>query len=142
MLVDDLKKLLASNFSLYLKASQFHWNVEGVNFPQYHEFLGDFYSEIYDSIDRVAEYVRALNEYAPGSLAKFSELSLISDQEGVPDSLGMMRELASNNLVMLGFLKELFNTAVEANEQGIANFIAERIDAHEKHGWMLRSILK
>ena len=142
MLVDDLKKLLASNFSLYLKASQFHWNVEGVNFPQYHEFLGDFYSEIYDSIDRVAEYVRALNEYAPGSLAKFSELSLISDQDGVPDSLGMMRELASNNLVMLGFLKELFNTAVEANEQGIANFIAERIDAHEKHGWMLRSVLK
>lgn len=142
MLVDELKVLLASNFSLYIKASQFHWNVEGPNFPQYHDFLGDFYAEVYAPIDRIAEYIRALNVYAPGSLAQFSQLSIIADQEAVLTAAAMMAELASNNLVLLNYLKEMFNTAVEENEQGIANFIAERIDAHEKHAWMLRSIMK
>ena len=142
MLVDDLKTLLASNFSLYLKAAQFHWNVEGPNFPQYHDFLGDFYAEVYEPIDQIAEYIRALNVYAPGSLGSFKNLTIIEDQDAVLSAEAMMRELASSNLKLLNFLKEMFDTAVGENEQGIANFIAERIDAHEKHAWMLRSIMK
>ena len=142
MLVDELKVLLASNVSLYIKASQFHWNVEGPNFPQYHEFLGEFYEEVSGPIDQIAEYIRALGTYAPGSLSEFARLTIIADQEAVLNAQGMMAELASSNLVLLNYLKEIFNTAVEENEQGIANFIAERIDAHEKHAWMLRSIMK
>lgn len=142
MLVDDLKVHLASSVSLYLKASQFHWNIEGPNFPQYHSFLGDFYDEVSSPIDKIAEYIRTLGEYAPGGLTQFAALTIIEDQPSALDATSMMTELASSNLKLLNFLKEMFDTAVEENKQGIANFIAERIDAHEKHAWMLRSILK
>ena len=68
MLSDNLRVLLASSYAFVVKAQQFHWNVEGPNFPQYHEFLGDLYSEVYASIDKTAEYIRTLDVYTPGSM--------------------------------------------------------------------------
>jgi starvation-inducible DNA-binding protein len=143
MLAETLKTLLASAYSLSIKAQQFHWNVEGPNFPQYHEFFGNYYEEVYgNSIDRLAEIVRQLDEYAPGSLTRFAELSQISDQTKVPRAELMFKELYEDNAKMLGMYKQAFHVANDADEQGIANFIAERIDAHAKHQWMIRSILK
>ena len=97
MLVDDLKVLLASQFSLYIKAANFHWNIEGTNFPQYHDFFGDFYVEVSEPIDRIAEYIRILDSYTPASLSKFTELSVISDQNGTKMAVGMFMELQSVN---------------------------------------------
>jgi starvation-inducible DNA-binding protein len=143
MLAETLKTLLASAYSLSIKAQQFHWNVEGPNFPQYHEFFGNYYEEVYgNSIDRLAEIVRQLDEYAPGSLTRFAELSQISDQVKVPRAELMFKELYEDNAIILGMYKQAFHVAEEVDEQGIANFIAERIDAHAKHQWMIRSILK
>ena len=142
MLSDDLKVLLASSFSFYLKATNFHWNVEGPDFPQYHEFLGNLYTEVYASIDLVAEYIRAMDSYAPGSLTRYSELTIIQDQLMIPKAELMMEELSADNTKMIELLNHCFASAESENQQGIANFIAERIDAHQKHGWMLRSILK
>lgn len=143
MLAETLKTLLASAYTLSIKAQQFHWNVEGPNFPQYHEFFGNYYEEVYgNSIDRLAEIVRQLDEYAPGSLTRFAELSQISDQTKVPRAELMFKELYEDNAIILGMYKQAFHVAEEADEQGIANFIAERIDAHAKHQWMIRSILK
>ena len=142
MLVDNMKVLLASSFSLYLKATNFHWNVESPNFPQYHGFLGEFYSEIYDTVDTIAEYIRALDSYAPGSLSRFSELSVIKDctEQLVP--MEQFTELLADSNSMLAYLNSTFVAATAENQQGIANFLAERIDAMQKHSWMLRSILK
>lgn len=142
MLVDNMKMLLASSFSLYLKASNFHWNVEGPDFPEYHNFLGDFYAEIYETIDPIAEYIRALDSYAPGSLSKFQELTIIKDQTLQLLPVDMFTELLGDNYTLLDFLKSTFNEATAENQQGIANFLAERIDAMQKHNWMIRSILK
>ena len=142
MLSDDLKVLLASSFSFYLKATNFHWNVEGPDFPQYHEFLGNLYAEVYASIDLVAEYIRAMDSYAPGSLTRYSELTIIQDQLMIPKAELMMEELYADNTKMIELLNHCFASAESENQQGIANFIAERLDAHQKHGWMLRSILK
>lgn len=142
MLSDDLKVLLASSFSFYLKATNFHWNVEGPDFPQYHGFLGDLYTEVYGSIDKVAEYIRTLDSYAPGSLSRYSELTIIEDQLMIPKAELMMEELAADNTKMIELLNHCFASAESENQQGVANFIAERLDAHQKHGWMLRSILK
>ena len=143
MLVDNLKVVLASSFTLYLKAHNFHWNVEGPNFPQYHKFLDDFNSEIFDNaIDRAAEFIRVLDQYAPGSLTRFAELSVIKDQIKIPRAELMMAELYEDNAKMIELLNISFASAEEENQQGIANFIAERLDAHGKHQWMLRSILK
>ena len=142
MLSDNLKVLLASTNSLSIKAQNFHWNVEGSNFPQYHEFFGNFYEEVYGSVDRVAEYIRTLDSYAPGSLSRYAELTIIEDQTKIPRPNLMFAELLSDNEKMIDLLNGCFSSAEDENKQGIANFIAERLDAHEKHGWMLRSILK
>jgi starvation-inducible DNA-binding protein len=142
MLSDDLKVLLASSFSFYLKATNFHWNVEGPDFPQYHEFLGNLYAEVYASIDLVAEYIRTLDSYAPGSLTRYSELTIIQDQLMIPKAELMMEELSADNAKIIELLNHCFASAENENQQGVANFIAERLDAHQKHGWMLRSILK
>jgi starvation-inducible DNA-binding protein len=142
MLADSLKVLLATSYVFSIKAQNFHWNVEGPDFPQLHEFFSDLYSEVYDNtIDRSAEFVRVLDTYTPGSMMRFAELSVIQEQTKIPRAELMVAELYEDNAKMLELLNEIFPIANEQN-QGIANFIAERIDAHGKHGWMLRSILK
>ena len=142
MLADLLKKLLASSNSFVIKAQNFHWNVEGPDFPQYHKFLGDLYEEVYNSIDATAEYIRTLDSYTPGSLSRYQELTIIEDQLKIPRANLMLEELASDNEKMIALLDECFAAAENENKQGIANFIAERLDAHNKHGWMLRSTLR
>jgi starvation-inducible DNA-binding protein len=143
MLTDSLKTLLATEYAFSIKAQLFHWNVEGPDFAQLHEFFGELYEEVYDgSIDRTAEYIRTLGDYAPGSFERFGELSIISGQTKIPRARLMIEELLANNGQMLELLNETFAVAEQENQQGIANFIAERIDAHGKHGWMLRSFLK
>ena len=142
MLSDDLKALYASSFSFFIKSFGFHHNVEGPDFPQYHEFLGGIYQDIYGSLDKTAEYIRTLDSYAPGSLTRFIELSVISDQTKIPRAELMLQELCEDNERMIALLNQTFASAEAENKQGIANFIAERLDAHEKLCWMLKSTLK
>jgi starvation-inducible DNA-binding protein len=142
MLADNLKILLASVNSLSIKVQYFHWNVEGDNFPQYHEFFGNLYEEIYSSVDKIAEYIRTLDTYTPGSLTRYAELTIIQDQLKVPRAELMFAELYEDNAKMIELLNDCFASASQENKQGIANFIAERLDAHEKHQWMIRSVLK
>jgi starvation-inducible DNA-binding protein len=143
MLADDLKTLLATEYAMAVKAQFFHWNVEGPDFAQLHEFFGDFYAEINDNaIDRTAEYIRTLDEYAPGSFERFGNLSLIPGQIKVPRARLMIEELLADNQTMLDLLNQCFGSAEQENQQGIANFVAERLDAHGKHQWMLKAFLK
>jgi starvation-inducible DNA-binding protein len=142
MLAENLKVLLASTNVLAIKAQNFHWNVEGSDFPQYHKFLDDYYSDVYGSVDRIAEYIRALDAYTPGSLTRYAELSQIQDQIKIPRARLMMEELYVDNQKMTEIVKQIFSNANDVNEQGIANFMAERQDAFGKFGWQLRSILK
>jgi starvation-inducible DNA-binding protein len=142
MLADALKTLLATEYAFVTKAQQFHWNVEGPDFGQLHKFFNMIYDDVYSAIDPTAEYIRALNEYAPGSFERFAELSRISGQTKIPRARLMLEELLANNDQMLELLNECFAAAESVNQQGIMNFLAERIDAHQKHGWMLRSYLK
>lgn len=143
MLKDALKTLLATEYAFVIKAQFFHWNVEGPDFAQLHEFFGDIYQEVYDnSIDRTAEYIRVLEEYTPGSFERFVELTQISGQTKVPRARLMIEELFADNQIMIKLLNQCFEAAAGEQQEGIANFIAERIDAHGKHGWMLRSFLK
>ena len=143
MLADTLKTLLATSYAFVIKAQNFHWNCEGPNFPEYHKFLGDLYEEVYEnSIDQTAEYIRVLGSYTPGSISRFAELSQIPDQTKIPRAELMFAELEQDNQKITDMYKQAFHIAEESDEQGIADYIASRIDAHGKHGWMLRSILK
>ena len=143
MLKDDLKTLLATEYAFVIKAQFFHWNVEGPDFAQLHEFFGGIYEEVYgNSIDKTAEHIRTLDDYTPGSFERFGELSQIRGQTKVPRARLMIEELLADNTAMMSLLNQCFSAAESENQEGIANFIAERIDAHAKHQWMLRSILK
>ena len=143
MLADSLKTLLATEYAFSIKAQLFHWNVEGPDFAQLHEFFGNVYEEVYNnSIDKTAEYIRTLDEYAPGSFERFNELSQIQGQTKIPRARLMIEELLADNTTLIDLLNDCFAVAEQENNQGIANFIAERLDAQAKHGWMLKSFMK
>jgi len=142
MLQKLMKKLLADTFAMYLKAHNYHWNVEGADFAQYHDFFGNLYTEIHGAVDPTAEQIRTLDTYTPGSLQRFSELTEIEDELMTPDAREMCRRLAVDNQKVLATLNMAFKMASTSDKQGIADFLAGRIDAHEKHAWMLRSFSK
>lgn len=142
MLSESLKKLLANSYSFVIKTQQFHWNVEGTDFPQYHQFFGNLYDEVYASIDKTAEYIRTLDAYTPGSMERFIELSDIKGQTMIPRAELMFAELLQDNQIILECLHNCFELAGAEKQFGIENYLAERIDAHGKHGWMIRSVLK
>jgi starvation-inducible DNA-binding protein len=143
MLADDLKILLATEYAFVIKAQFFHWNVEGPDFAQLHEFFGDIYEEVYEnSIDQTAEFIRILDDYTPGSFERFQELSLISGQLKVPRARLMIQELLADSQTLIDHLNQCFASAEAENQQGIADFVAGRIDALGKHRWMLRSFLR
>ena len=143
MLADALKILLATEYAWAVKTQFFHWNVEGPDFAQLHGFFGMLYEDVNDNaIDQTAEYIRTLDDYTPGSFERFSELSVIKGQTKVPRARLMIEELLANNSQMIELLNQTFEAAQSERQEGIANFIAERIDAHGKWGWQLKSFLK
>lgn len=138
-LISQMKVLLASTFSLYLKAHNYHWNVTGPNFAQYHEFFGNLYEEVWGSIDTTAEEIRKLGSFAPGSLSRYLDISRIEDEEAIPESKGMFQRLARDNSKILEILYMARATADELGAYGTVNYLEDRISTHEKHAWMLSS---
>lgn len=138
-LVNEMKKLLASSFSLYLKAHNYHWNVTGPNFGQYHDFFGDLYEEVHGSIDDTAEEIRKLGAFAPGSYARFSELSVVDDELNIPNSEVMFQRLAADNDKVIQVLYAARTMADELNAAGTLDYVEARIGVHEKHAWMLKA---
>jgi starvation-inducible DNA-binding protein len=141
-LVEALKKAQATSFAFYLKAHNYHWNVEGPNFAEYHEFLGDLYAEVFGAVDAIAEHCRTLDAYVPGSFSRFQELSSIEDELSVPTGRAMMAKLLADNQRVIGDLMAAHREAEILGKRGIVNFLEDRIDKHDKHGWMLRSYTK
>ena len=143
MLSENLKILLATSYAFVIKAQNFHWNVEGSDFPQYHAFFDAINNEVYENaIDRTAEYIRTLEAYTPGSITRYAELSLIPDQLKIPKAHLMFAELYRDNEIIIEHLNECYDISEAAKQYGISNFVAERLDAHNKHQWMIRSTLK
>jgi len=144
--MSDLSKAakiaFSSEFAFYLKAHNFHWNIEGPDFLEYHELFGKIYEEVYSSIDDFAEKIRAIGSYVPASFARFSMLTQIEDETDVLDQMSMINELLGDNEKMGKVLKMVYDLAEQHGEHGFSNFLAERMDAHRKHGWMLRASLK
>ena len=144
--MDELQKAakvaFATEFSFYLKSHNFHWNVEGMFFKQFHDLFGDIYEEVYDSIDPFAEQIRSLGTYVPASYTRFSMLTQIDDETEILDSKQMVIELLTDNEKIVKILKMVFDLSEQMGEHGFSDFIAGRMDAHRKHGWMLKATLK
>lgn len=141
-LQEIMKKVLADTFAMYLKAHNYHWNVEGPLFSQFHDFFSQLYLELHGTVDPIAEQIRALDAYAPGSFKRFSELSDIEDETTIPSPVDMARNLLNDNEKVLASLNVAFKLATNFEKQGLADFLSGRIDIHNKHAWMLRSYTK
>ena len=142
-LIQQLKVILGTNFALYLKAHNYHWNIEGSNFPQYHDFLNGFYNEVFAQTDLIAEHVRYLDSYVPGSMERFLELADIEEAvDIIPSALSMMTQLKSDNDRYIVHLRAGIVAAEQANEPAVGNFLQDILGAHQKKAWMLRSITK
>jgi starvation-inducible DNA-binding protein len=115
--------------------------VEGPNFPQYHELFGNIYEEVFGAVDTIAEHIRAMDSYAPGSLGRFAELSALEDEREQPDAMSMIYRLKQDNDIILNNIIHAYVEAEAAGNHGWSNFLAERQSAHKKHGWMLKATL-
>ena len=139
---EELQGLLSDVVVFYFRAHGYHWNVEGQDFSQYHGLFEDIYSDAYSSIDTIAENIRKLGEYAPFKLDSFSNLSTLDDSRVPTDPRSMAVDLLSANDKVLEKVMSAFKAATDANEQGIANFLAERQDMHQKWRWQLKASTK
>lgn len=141
-LTNDLKTFLADAVTMYFVAHGYHWNVEGSDFSQYHSLFADIYEDVYSSIDSIAEDLRKLDEYAPFTLSKFIDLRTVESVEVAPNPKAMAKALLKVNEGVLVTIGKAFASATKANEQGIANFLAEREDMHKKWHWQLTASTK
>ena len=142
MLADLLKTYLASTFAYYLKAHMFHWNVEGPDFGELHEFFSNIYEDAFGAVDPIAEFIRTTEEYAPGSLSRFHELTQIQDQIKVPRARLMLEELLADTQTMIDLSKQAFDVSTKEGRDDVANFAADRMASHGKYMWQLKSYLK
>lgn len=140
-LINALKVALATSYAFQLKAHNYHWNVTGADFKQYHDLFGGVYEEVSESIDPFAEEIRAMGAYAPGSFSRFSELTLIQDETSIPDALTMISRLLDDAKTLRDNLVATFYVSEQIRQPGLSDFIAGRIDAMNKHIWMLSATL-
>jgi DNA-binding ferritin-like protein (oxidative damage protectant) len=138
----QLSKLLADTYSLYLKTHSFHWNVTGSQFNSLHAMFETQYNELWLAADEVAERIRTLDMFAPGSYSQFAKLSSIKEEAGVPEWKAMVDQLVEGHEIAAHTARAAIKLADKAGDEGTADMLTGRLKAHEKTAWMLRSLLK
>lgn len=138
-IADELSKVLADSYMLYLKTHNYHWNVTGELFHPLHEQFEEQYIELADAIDEIAERIRALGYRAPGTFQEFKELTSISEDQEEPEALEMVRRLALGNETLLRTARQALAPANEAEDEATIDLLTQRLNVHSKTAWMLRS---
>lgn len=137
-----LNKLLADSYLLYLKTQNYHWNVTGKMFQSLHVLFEEQYQEQAKAIDVIAERIRALGEFAPGSFAAFSKVSSIKEETAIPAAEEMIHNLVQGNEAVVSAAREIVNLADECEDDVTSDLMIERMQVHEKNAWMLRSLIQ
>ncbi|KZC37778.1 MULTISPECIES: Dps family protein [Rhodanobacter] len=137
-----LSRLLADTYSLYLKTHSFHWNVTGPQFNSLHTMFATQYHELWLAADEVAERIRTLDVFAPGSYSQFAKLSAIKEEAGVPEWKAMVAQLVEGHEIAAATARDTLKAANAAGDDGTADMVTGRLKEHEKAAWMLRSLLK
>ena len=141
-IADGLSKVLADTYMLYQKTHAYPWNVTGPMFSSLHALFMTQYTELHDAADLIAERIRALGHYAPGSYAKYAKLTAIKDDgEDAPAALDMVKALVAGNETLARTCRQAFGAADKASDQPTMDLLTQRMEASEKAAWMLRSHL-
>jgi starvation-inducible DNA-binding protein len=141
-IADGLSRFLADTYTLYLKTHNYHWNVTGPMFNSLHLMFETQYNELALAVDEIAERIRALGVSAPGTYAAFLRLTSIKEGEGVPPAEAMIRDLVVGQEIVVRTARELLPLVDDANDQPTVDLLTQRMQAHEKAAWMLRSLLE
>lgn len=136
---EQLKRLLADSYTLYLQTHNFHWNVTGSQFRELHLMFEEHYTELAVAVDDIAERIRSLGVIAPGTYKAFAELSSIEEVDGVPDSKAMVKILNQSHETVVRTCRAALKVAQEADDESSAALISDRMRIHEKTAWMLRA---
>jgi starvation-inducible DNA-binding protein len=140
-IAEGLARLLSDTYTLYLKTHNYHWNVTGPMFPALHVMFETQYNELALAVDLIAERIRALGAPAPGSYREFAQHSTIADEGDRPDATEMIRRLIAGQDAVVRTARAAFPAAESARDEPTADLLTQRILAHEKAAWMLRSTL-
>jgi starvation-inducible DNA-binding protein len=141
-IAQGLSHLLADTYTLYLKTHYFHWNVTGPMFNTLHLMFETQYNELALAVDLIAERIRALDVYAPGTYRDFAKLTSIKETESVPKAQDMITELVAGHEAVCRTARSVFPSADAASDEATADLLTERLQLHEKSAWMLRSMLE
>ena len=142
-IAQGLSKLLADTYTLYLTTHNFHWNVTGPMFNTLHTMFMEQYTELWNAVDPIAERIRALGHWSPGSYAQFSALASVPDAPRMPPkALQMVAQLVKGHEAVARTARGVFPLAERASDQPTADLLTQRLDVHEKAAWMLRSLLE
>ena len=141
-IAQGLSHLLADTYTLYLKTHYFHWNVTGPMFNTLHLMFETQYNELALAVDLVAERIRALDVYAPGTYRDFARLTSIKETESVPKAQDMIAELVVGHEAVCRTARSVFPSADAASDEATADLLTQRLQVHEKTAWMLRSLLE
>ncbi|MEL6367183.1 MAG: Dps family protein [Pseudomonadota bacterium] len=141
-IAEGLSRLLADSYTTYLKTHNFHWNVTGPMFATLHTLFETQYTELSTAVDEIAERIRALGVFAPGSYAAFSKLSVIEEETGNPDAKGMLKQLVAAQEAVARTARTVMPLAEKASDEPTADLLTQRMQIHEKNAWMLRSLLE
>ncbi|MCO5095583.1 MAG: DNA starvation/stationary phase protection protein [Xanthomonadaceae bacterium] len=145
-IADGLSHFLADAYTLYLKTHSFHWNVTGPMFNSLHVMFETQYTEQWAALDEIAERIRAIGFPAPGSYGEFVKLTSIAEEPGregeVPDWKEMVRQLVAGNEAVCRTARKVLATASQAGDEPTVDLLTQRLQAHEKAAWMLRSLLE
>ncbi|HEY9631963.1 MAG TPA: Dps family protein [Coleofasciculaceae cyanobacterium] len=140
-IAQGLSRVLADTYSLYLKTHYFHWNVTGSLFNSLHLMFEQQYTELAIAVDDIAERIRSLGVFAPGSYSQFAELTSIPETRDVPSAEEMVRLLVEGNEAVAKTARSVFPAAEKGNDESTADLLTDRLRVHEKTAWMLRSII-
>lgn len=138
----ELSALLATSYLLYVKTHNYHWNVTGPMFTTLHTLFETQYTELALAVDEIAERIRSLGAYAPGSLTAFAEISAVQEETGHPDAQQMIRNLVEDQKAVATVAGKVIEAAEAAGDQASADLATRRTDVHEKNAWMLQSHLE
>ena len=137
-----LSHLLADSYTLYIKTHNYHWNVTGPQFKALHETFEQHYMDLATAVDDIAERIRSVGHYAPGSYKAFAELTQIEEEEGHPDAETMVRNLVTSHETVARTARQAFKPAEAAGDEPTCDLLTQRMQVHEKTAWMLRSMLE
>lgn len=140
--VAALSELLANSYTLYLKTHNYHWNVVGPMFSALHNLFEEQYTDLATAVDDIAERIRILGAPAPGSYSAFAKLSAVQEENGQPDAMTMISNLAGDQKLIADCARKVIEAATAIGDDATADLATGRIEVHEKNGWMLRSHLK